>query len=117
MIASLGTVNRIIAMLPPDCKESLTLKSRQPRETEPSSVTYSNARRCKATYEEQMFVASQNGVLGVNWIVFELFKTTEATDPKNGDSITDASSVTWQVKKIGVVMMGRIFRCTCLKNV
>lgn len=113
MIDGQTTTQRIIAMLPPGSIESVTLGSRQPRETGYVSVSYAYARSKMAKPQELILAQA---VIGQEWAKFELFKTTETVEPKLGDMITDASSVTWQIKKIDSKMMGWIFDCLCLKN-
>lgn len=93
--------------------ESVTLGIRGANEAAYTTETYANTRRTPATSQEMMM---NGAVFGSHWIIFELYKTTETNSPKLGDSITDASSVVWQIKKIDVKMQQTVFRCLCEKN-
>lgn len=113
MIIAADTVQRILQILPPGSLESVTLGSRLTRETGYTSVSWVNAQRKPASDNEIMMLGA---VFGQDWITFNLFQVSEATEPKLGDKITDSEGVVWQIKNIKRKMMQSIFKCTCLKN-
>ena len=111
MISGANICARIIAMMPG--QESVTLGSRLTGETGYTSVTYANTRRTPAKMD---IVAMAGGNLRENWIVFELYKTTEATAAKVGDKITDADSVVWRIKKLEIRMQKTVYWCLCIQE-
>lgn len=111
MINGQMVVNRLVSIMPGI--ESVTLGSRGAAETGYTSVTYANTRRCPATDDMLMMIGA---TAKEAYIVFEMYQTTETTDPKIGDRITDSESIVWQIKKIDIRMQQTVFRCLCLKN-
>ena len=114
MIDNQTTIARIVAFMPPNSMESVTLNSRDPAETGYTNVTYANTRRMPATKDEVLM--ANWAMIGEEWIYFELYKTTETTFPKSGDKITDADSIVWQIKVVDVKLMKTVYKCMCLKN-
>lgn len=112
MIFGADVVNRLRIIMPG--QESVTLGSRGATESGYTSVTYTNTRRCPATDDMLMMIGASTKE---GYIVFEMYQTTESTDPKVGDKITDSESVVWQIKKIDIRMQQKVFRCLCLKNI
>lgn len=112
-----SVVYDIIRLLPPDAiKTTFVLNSRQPRETGFTAVPWGYARRFSNSGTDESEVMIAAAMNGEQWHWFELFKTTETTNPKIGDTITDDSEDTWQIKKIDKRMFETIFQCLCLKN-
>ena len=104
-------VARLIQIMPG--QEAVTLQSRLTRETGYTSYAYAHAQRKPAKRNELMMAGA---TVGEEWISFALYKTTEAVTPKNGDKITDADAVIWQVKKVEENLDRTVFKCLCLRN-
>lgn len=117
MIDGPQTVQRIIAMLPPDAvKTTFVLKSQQPRQAGYTSIPWGYAREYSQRSIQFNEVLLAGALIGEEWTLFELFLTTETVIPKTGDMLTDDSGADHQIKTVVSRMMGYIFHCLCLKN-
>lgn len=116
MLTATDLANRVIQLYlagVPDVIESVTLGSRDAREAGYTSVTYANARRVAPSMDDELKAGAANEHIIDVWA---LLKTTEATDPKVGDKITDSASVVCHIKHIDKKLMGRNFRCICTRE-
>lgn len=111
MVDGAEVVARIIAGMPE--LSAVTLSSRNAGETSPTSVPWAYA-RCKDPTNEQLMLSGLSINSKTRFI--QLYKTTETTEPKALDTITDSESVVWQVKSVNEKMMGYVFDCMCIKN-
>ena len=113
MITGQGVSDRLRLIMPAGALETVTLSSRLTGETGYSTESWPQTRRKPPSSSEGMIGPMVEGDV---YVTFQLYRNGQATMPKLGDKVTDASSVVWQVKKVQTKQMGYVYDLLCLQN-
>lgn len=104
-------VQRILTMLGNKI-EYVTLARRAAGDESTTSTTWA----CHVQPAKKNLKLALNILIGAESCNLELYKVDQTVEPREGDKITDASGIVWEIKWIDVKIDRYAFNCFCIRD-